>query len=260
MFDNLFTRDRKRANAPPGRRLYAIGDIHGCRAALDALIAVIEADAAAAKTRTGARAQLVFLGDYVDRGPDVKGVIDRLLEIGARRPDTVFLKGNHEAAMLDFLNHPEDMPDWLDWGGMATLESYVGDGGPGRDRRNMDRRGAAEALAAAMPEAHRSFFGSLALYHEAEDYLFVHAGLRPGRALADQQEGDLLWIRKAFHNTRRRQRPAQVVVHGHQPYDKPLDAGWRIGVDTGAYYSGRLTAVALEGEDRRFLSASAPRA
>lgn len=247
MLEKLFKKSRKSAAAPEGARIYAVGDIHGCLPELNALMAAIEADAGA-----DARAQLVFLGDYVDRGPDVKGVIDRLLHIQNERPETIFLKGNHEAAMLAFLAAPEDMTGWLDWGGRETLKSY----GAPHDPKTPHVE-AAGALAAAMPRAHLDFFRSLQLYHEAEDYLFVHAGLRPGRALAEQNEEDLLWIRKAFHNTAAHERPNRVVVHGHQPYDRPLDKGWRIGVDTGVYYSGQLSAVVLEGETRRFITASA---
>ncbi len=254
MLENFFSKSRKRASAPPGLRIYAIGDIHGCRAELNALTARIEADAADAEARNGVRAQLVFLGDYVDRGPDVKGVIDALLTIKTRRPDTVFLKGNHEAAMLDFLDHPEDLPDWLDWGGRETMLSYAPSAAAAA---GPDNRKAAAALEAAIPAPHMAFFRSLKLYHEAEDYLFVHAGVRPGRPLAEQEEQDLLWIRSSFHNARPPLRPGRVVVHGHQPYDRPVDAGWRIGIDTGVYYSGMLSAVALEGARRWFISAKA---
>ena len=249
MLDKLLKKSRKSAAAPDGTRIYAVGDIHGCLPELNALMAAIEVDAGAAQET---RAQLVFLGDYVDRGPAVKGVIDRLLDIRDERPDTIFLKGNHEAAMLDFIRAPEDMTAWLDWGGRETLKSY---GAPHDPKTPYIE--AAGALAEAMPDEHLDFFQTLQLYHEAEDYLFVHAGLRPGRALAEQNEEDLLWIRRVFHNAARHERPESVVVHGHQPYDRPLDKGWRIGVDTGVYYSGQLSAVVLEGETRRFITASA---
>ena len=105
-----------------------------------------------------------------------------------------------------------------------------------------------------MPKSHASFIKDLPLTHIEGDYLFVHAGLRPGVALEDQDEEDLLWIRKRFHKASAKERPAHVVVHGHHPHDKPLDAGWRIAVDTGACWTGRLTAVVLEEKSRRFLS------
>ena len=198
------------------------------------------------------KTQLVFLGDYVDRGPDSKGVVDRLLAIAQTHPDTVFLKGNHEAAMLDFLSDPADMSRWLDWGGRETLRSYGAPATP-KDRNEA----VADAFAQAVPDDHLSFFQSLRLHHIEGDYLFVHAGLRPGRALKDQREEDLLWIRKRFHNAKAHERPAHTVVHGHHPVARPVDAGWRIGVDTGACYSGRLSAAVLEGQTRRFITAGA---
>ncbi|MCK5750595.1 MAG: serine/threonine protein phosphatase, partial [Oricola sp.] len=135
-----------------------------------------------------------------------------------------------------------------EWGGEETLESY------GVDPTGKDPRTLAEELSAAMPKSHHDFLAGLALTHQEGDYVFVHAGLRPGAPLDEQKEEDLLWIRKRFHNAAPDARPEQVVVHGHTPTDKPDDAGWRIGVDTGAVYGGMLTAVVLEGNARRFLS------
>lgn len=249
MFEKLFKNRQNSAAAPAGMRIYAIGDIHGCLAELDALMAQIHEDMASLDQQT---AQIIFLGDYVDRGPDSKGVIDRLLEIKGAHSDVVFLKGNHEAGMLNFLSSPEDMTSWLDWGGRETLKSY----GAPYDPKTPHAE-AATALIEAMPPAHLDFFQSLSLYHEAEDYVFVHAGLRPGRALTEQKEEDLLWIRKRFHNAAPHERPEHTVVHGHQPGSKPINTDWRICVDTGAYYSGNLTAVVLEDNTRKFLTASA---
>jgi len=244
MLGRLLKKGAEKAAAPRGAKLYAVGDIHGCAGLLDALLAKIEKDAAGLEN-----ARLIFLGDYVDRGPDSKGVLDRLIALQARAPETVFLKGNHEAIMLDFLADPSEMLHWLDWGGQETLLSY------GLERiLQKSPEELIEALKAALPSAHADFLQSLALTHIAGDYLFVHAGLRPGVALEDQAEDDLLWIRGAFHHAPAENRPAQVVVHGHQPLAKPLDAGWRIDVDTGACWSGALTAVALEGTKRRFIS------
>lgn len=244
MLGRLFKKNGKMAAAPPGAKLYAIGDIHGCADLLDALIDKIEKDAGGLDA-----AQLIFLGDYVDRGPDSKGVLDRLIALKARAPRTVFLKGNHEAIMLDFLKDPSETLHWLDWGGEETLLSY---GLRGILQKAPDEL--AEALKAQLPEAHADFLRNLALTHLEGDYLFVHAGLRPGVALEEQTEEDLLWIRGAFHHAADEDRPDQVVVHGHQPLKKPLDAGWRIDVDTGACWSGALTAVVLEGTKRRFIS------
>ncbi|MHA7871604.1 MAG: metallophosphoesterase family protein [Hyphococcus sp.] len=242
MLGKLFS-TKHEAEAPEGRRIYAIGDIHGCASLLDELLRRIETDAG------GAPRRLVFLGDYVDRGPDAKGVLTRLIEISRSQTEAVFLKGNHEAVMLDFLAAPEDMDHWLDWGGEETLASYGV--APALGRRPEDL---AAALKAAMPADHLAFLNSLALTHIEGDYLFVHAGLRPGAPLSEQTEEDLLWIRKRFNKTPPDQRPDKVVVHGHQPQKKPDDAGWRIAVDTGACWTGRLTAVALEGTSRQFIS------
>jgi serine/threonine protein phosphatase 1 len=232
-----------RARTPEGLRLYAIGDIHGCAGLLDRLMALIEEDAARG------RSQLVFLGDYLDRGPDSRGVVERLIAIAEKRPDTVFLKGNHEAVFLDFLASPAASEDWLHWGGAETLESY----GVEKPWLRPAEELAAEMLERA-PADHLAFLRGLELARAFGDYFFVHAGVRPGTPLDEQDERDLLWIRGDFHHAAAAMRPDKVIVHGHQPAKKPVDAGWRIGVDTGACFSGALTAVVLEGESRRFLS------
>lgn len=240
----LFGKSGKRAWAPEDARLYAIGDIHGAASLLEQLLEKIDADAGGLDD-----AQLIFLGDYVDRGPDSKGVINRLIQLGADYPQTVFLKGNHEAVMQDFLNDPDEMLEWLEWGGDETLRSYGVSGALAKSGDDL-----AAELARAMPETHFQFLRHLQLTHTAGDYLFVHAGIRPGVPMEEQEEDDLLWIRKPFHNASVDDRPEFTVIHGHHPMKKPLDAGWRIGVDTGACWSGVLTAVVLEDDKRRFLS------
>ncbi len=243
MLGKLFGGKGPVAAAPDGERIYAIGDVHGCDSLLDGLLTLIKTDAADAKSR------LVFLGDYVDRGPNSKGVIDRLVALKAETPDTVFLKGNHEQAMLDFLERPDLNEEWLHWGGDKTLESY---GVSNIWTRHPEAL--AEDLSAHLPDAHREFLESLELWRVFRDYAFVHAGFRPGVALADQTPEDCLWIRGEFHNAEPDKRPREVVVHGHHPVKKPLDVGWRIDVDTGAVWSDALTAVVLERTARRFLS------
>lgn len=233
------------SRAPDGVRIVAVGDIHGRLDLLDRLIAAIDAEPA-----RDVAVRLVFLGDYIDRGPDSAGVVGRLAALKAARPDSVFLKGNHEAAMLDFLAHPEEGKAWLDWGGMETLESY---GVPSPWAK--PPAALASELLDRLPGVHGSFLAGLALSHSAGDYFFVHAGVRPGVALDAQAEDDLLWIRGAFHDAKPAERPDKVIVHGHHPVKTALDAGWRIAVDTGAVWTGVLTAVALEGETRRFISA-----
>lgn len=239
MFGNIFKGPAPASSAPEGMRLYAVGDIHGCADLLDALMDKIAAEESAAL-----RTQLVFLGDYLDRGPDSRGVIDRLLAVRQKRPDTVFLKGNHEDAFLDFLLDPGANADWIEWGGETTLQSY--------GVRAADK--VISRLNETMPDEHRRFLEALPLTAVFGDYLFVHAGVRPGVPLDQQQERDLLWIRGEFHRAPKEKRPDKIVVHGHEPERKPVDAGWRIGVDTGACFTGRLTAVVLEGTSRRFLS------
>ena len=243
MIGKLFQGKGAAAEAPAGERLYAVGDIHGCANLLDALLEKIDAE------RSPAPRRLVFLGDYVDRGEDSKRVLDRLLAIRAAEPGAIFLKGNHEQAILDFLDAPDRNEDWLHWGGDKTLESYgVGD---------IWRKAPADlaaALAAAMPDEHRSFLKSLELWRVLGGYVFVHAGFRPGVPLGEQKEEDCLWIRREFHDAPPEGRPTEVVVHGHHPVKKPLDLGWRIAVDTGAVWSDALTAVVLEGATRRFIS------
>lgn len=247
MLNRFLRQDKRRPSAPDGLRVYAIGDIHGCADALDALLAKIERDA-----QDGPAHQLIFLGDYVDRGPASRDVLDRLVEIAASDADAVFLKGNHEAAMLDFLVDPHDNAAWLEWGGEETLESFGVERVLARPPHEL-----ADDLRARLTGAQISFLMALELHHAAGDYFFVHAGVRPGVPLSEQREDDLLWIREVFHKAAPNERPAQVIVHGHHPVRRPLDAGWRIAVDTGACYGGDLTAVVLEKESRRFLSVDA---
>lgn len=237
---------RAGAKTPGGARICAIGDVHGCAGKLDALLERIAEDDA----RAGSAAQLVFLGDYVDRGADSRRVLERLIALSQTRADTVFLKGNHEDVLLAFLADPAGSAQWLHWGGVETLESYDVAAEAGADPAAIAAR-----ARAAIPAAHLDFLRRLALYRVIGDYLFVHAGLRPGKPIEEQAEKDLLWIRGEFHRAPPSRRPAQVVVHGHQPVHKPLDAGWRIDVDTGACFGGELTAVMLAGEERRFISA-----
>ncbi|MFN0023419.1 MAG: metallophosphoesterase family protein [Parvularculaceae bacterium] len=243
MIGKLFQPKPPAAAAPPEQRLYAVGDIHGCAGLLRQLLKAIEADPGEKPRR------LIFLGDYIDRGEDSKDVLDQLIAIKARDAAAIFLKGNHEQALLDFLDAPDRNEDWLHWGGDKTLESYgvenIWQKAPAR---------LAEELANRLPASHRDFLRSLELWRVVGDYVFVHAGFKPGVALHEQKEEDCLWIRAEFHNTPPDARLEQTVVHGHHPVKKPLDLGWRIAVDTGAVWSDALTAVVLDGTARRFIS------
>ena len=224
-------------------RVYAIGDIHGRADLLDDLLARIEAD------RSGARATLIFLGDYVDRGPNSRAVVERLAALSVRQDDCVFLRGNHEAAMLNFLQAPETGAHWMRIGGDATLRSY-GIEPPARAGAAFAETAA--ALRAALPQAHVSFLNRLSLSMRLGDYVFVHAGLRPGRRLEDQTEADMLGIRKPFLKSA--QRWPFVVVHGHSPVERAHQDQRRIAVDTGAYATGRLTAVRLIDDQVDFIA------
>lgn len=233
--------DAGAAHLPPGQRLYAIGDIHGRRDLLDRLLAAIARDAAEAPP---AERTILFLGDYIDRGPDSADVIERLVQPieGFRK---IALLGNHEALMLRFLEDVDGADLWLTNGGNATLASY--DLSWSGDWPDLQRR-----LRMALPAAHRRFLETLLPCHRAGDYFFAHAGIRPGVALDRQRREDLIWIRDRFLDS-----PADhgaVVVHGHSIRPEPEVRANRIGIDTGAFMSGRLTALCLDGAERRFLA------
>ena len=244
--------ERRRASAPDGVRLYAIGDIHGRFDLLDALLVRIERDQ---RGRAEMPVRLIFLGDYVDRGPDSKGVVDRLVQ-GFSRPYTaVFLKGNHEDMLLSFLADPLAGVNWLRNGGEATLLSYGVEAGVVQCAFWEGQQGLTEAarqFQAVLPAAHLDFYKSLRTFYRMGDYFFTHAGVRPEAPLDQQSENDLLWIRKDFLNWRGDF--GAVVVHGHTPSREPQDLGNRIGLDTFAVRSGRLTAAGFEGSKRWFLS------
>jgi serine/threonine protein phosphatase 1 len=223
-----------------------VGDVHGRLDALDALVGAIRRDA-----RTAAHAVLVMLGDYVDRGPASRQVIERLVELG-RDPhlQTRFVRGNHDDTMLNFLADPAVGPSWCGFGGVETLRSYGVTAPPERD----DAQGWADvsaAFRAAIPDAHVRFLQALEPWVEYGDYFFTHAGVRPGVALAEQDPNDLMWIRETF--LRSSAVFSKTIVHGHTPEPDAFISDRRIGVDTGAFATGRLTAVALEGAGRRLI-------
>jgi serine/threonine protein phosphatase 1 len=229
---------------PPGRRVYAIGDIHGRLDLLHKLLELIEADDAG----SGLDRTVIFMGDYVDRGPESKGVIDLLL--GQKTSAVLCLRGNHDQAVLDFLADAKFYRQWREFGAPETLLSYGVM--PPRFEDDADFERARVEFEQKLPPEHLRFFSALPYSHAVGDYLFVHAGLRPGVALERQDPHDLLWIRDEFLLSRLSF--GKIVVHGHSPTPGPVRRPNRIGIDTGAYATGRLTAVVLEGTDCRFLS------
>lgn len=234
-----------------GLRVYAVGDIHGELALLDRLLGLIAQDAA---RRPDRRAVLVFLGDYIDRGPDSRGVLDRL--IGGTPPgmEARFLAGNHEAALLDFIADPVANARWLGFGGAEALASYGVRASVGvRERARL--KALRDQLLDRLPDAHRRFLAGLEDWASYGDYAFVHAGVMPGRALKRQRRDDLLWLREPFLSSPLRHE--KIIVHGHTIVETPEIHPNRIAVDTGAYATGVLSAVVLDGPERLFLQARA---
>jgi serine/threonine protein phosphatase 1 len=240
----------KKASVPDGMVVYAVGDIHGRDDLLLRLHQSITADIDG--RMSGRRAQVIYLGDYIDRGPDSKAVLDRLLNQPVQGAECIFLKGNHEDAMLKFLDGQESGEQWLLLGAGATARSY---GVSLRDQRGqaLPADAVRTKANAALSQRHLSFLRSLKLCHAVGDYLFVHAGVRPGRCLAEQEPQDLLWIRDDFLRSRRRHE--HIVVHGHAAASGVVVRRNRICVDTMAYATDRLTCLVLEGASRRFITA-----
>lgn len=229
------------ATLRPGRRVYAIGDIHGCLTQLIALHAAIGADLA---QRPVAEPLLLHIGDYVDRGADTAGVVE-LLRRGApiAGVPTVNLKGNHEQTMIEALAGERAAgTDWLFHGGKPALASY-----------GVDPEGPRDAWNKAVPAAHLAFLHGLTMMHREDGYLFAHAGIRPGVPVEQQAPEDLLRIRQPFLFTDRDL--GVVVVHGHTPTSAPVIRANRIGIDTGAVFGGPLTCLVLEGATLGFLTA-----
>ena len=233
-----------------GYRAYVVGDVHGRLDLLDQLLGQIERDWTERPVR---KILLVFLGDLIDRGPQSAQVVERLRTFAAPGVQTVFLLGNHEEVMLRILEGDASViPSWLRFGGAECLASY------GADPRKIARSGDAEAVElvrAAVPGEHVEFLRSFGDTCRFGDYLFVHAGIRPGVSIDEQLQSDLRWIREPFlldetdHGC--------VVVHGHTIIPQVEERANRIGIDTGAYRTGVLTALAIEGAERRYLDTAA---
>ncbi len=233
---------------PPHTRVYAIGDIHGHLSLLQEIHELILEDAARIPE---SRNVVVYLGDYVDRGPDSAGVIERLLSEPLRDFECIYLMGNHEDLLLQYLVDDSVAPFWLPAGGSDTLESY------GVAARSFVHEPSAlaelqKSFQQKLPPRHIAFFEGLSLSHIEGDYAFVHAGVWPGVPLEQQRPQDLMWIRDDFLYSG--EDHGYVVVHGHTPSEYPDFHHNRINIDTGAFYTGRLTALVLHGKIVAFLN------
>lgn len=230
---------KNKPKLPDGVRIYAMTDIHGCAHLLKQMLRVIDADLARSRPHYAIE---VYMGDYVDRGPDSRSTLDILINRG-RRGNTVFLKGNHEVFLGSVLRDPSLLPEWLHVGGLYTLMSYglAPSGTPGDEERQLLVR----ELARAMPRPHLEFLSKLRPTFTCGDFFFVHAGVRPGVPLAEQQETDLLWIREEFLQSR--QNFGKYIVHGHTPVRSPELLENRANIDTGAYATGNLTLMTIQG-------------
>ncbi len=234
------------AAVPANTRYYVIGDIHGRLDLFEAMIAAIEEDDA---TQPGAETHVILLGDLVDRGPDSAGVVARTREWQQERNVRV-LAGNHEEMFLNAFSKPEVLRHFLKHGGRETILSY------GLSKKQFNAMNLDELftmMPQLVPQSERDYIAGFEEMITAGDYVFVHAGIDPAVPLDQQKRSDLLWIRDRFL---RHEGPLdKVVVHGHTIFDQVMDCGNRIGIDTGAFRSGVLTALVLEGDQRRVIQA-----
>jgi serine/threonine protein phosphatase 1 len=228
---------------PESVRIYAIGDVHGRADLLDNVFRRIDADREAAPVL---RPIEVLLGDYVDRGPASREVLDCLIDRRQTR-EMICLRGNHEIFLSEFLSNPATLDEWLRYGGLETLMSY----GLAPGTRSADPARVAAQLRHALPAAHRAFLAELAACFTCGDFFFVHAGIRPGVPLARQDDQDMAWIRHDF--LLHEDEFEKVVVHGHTRVVEPDVRANRINIDTGAYATGRLTCLAIEGAELTFI-------
>jgi serine/threonine protein phosphatase 1 len=234
---------RGEASLPAGLRVYAVGDVHGRADCLTELLERIESDLAESPV---AESRVIMLGDYTDRGPQSRQVVE-MLAARAEQENMVCLRGNHDDWFLRFLTDPDEGDGFLNWGGIQTLESYGVDL-TGAIKSNAEL---ARELTRLVPLSHRRFLSRLRYWHEEGDYFFCHAGVRPGIALHFQDPHDLMWIRGEFHA--HKGSFGKVVVHGHTPQASVDFQPNRINIDTRAFDTGVLTALVLEGNEQRLI-------
>jgi serine/threonine protein phosphatase 1 len=235
----LISRTKRRMPRLPERvRIYAVGDVHGRADLLDQVFSRIDSDLAA---YSDCHPIQVFLGDYIDRGPSSRAVIECLVKRSFTH-EIVCLRGNHETYVFQFLQNPAILADWRQLGGLETLMSYGLK--PSMHCGAAEQVELAKALAAALPNQHRRFLRSLTPSFTCGDFFFVHAGVKPGVPLAQQREEDLLWIRDDF--LRCEDDFGKIIVHGHTPVREPDIRPNRVNIDTGAYATGRLTCLIIE--------------
>jgi serine/threonine protein phosphatase 1 len=231
---------------PEGVRIYAVGDVHGRSDLLRQLFSRIDGDLRANPAKEAIH---VFLGDYIDRGNDSAGVLDFLIA-RSQTNQLYCLKGNHEIFLAEFLENPGVFKPWIQNGALPTLASYGLK--PAINAGVKERAELSASLRNAMPDSHFRFLTELKLSFTCGDYYFVHAGVRPGTPLAIQHEEDLLWIRDEF--LLHEEPFEKIIVHGHTPVLEPEVRPNRINIDTGAYATGRLTCLRLEGDKIGFIS------
>lgn len=230
-----------------GKRAYAVGDIHGCLDETKRLLSLIDADN---ENRSSAETYIVFLGDLIDRGPASRGVIELMMDFPYAFAEPLFIMGNHEEMMVrGLMGEPELLPGWLEHGGFTCAESY---GVPRSHLQGQEPDAMEHILRSAIPKSHAEFLKSFLEYVQFGDYLFTHAGIRPGVPLEQQSARELRWIRGPFLDYEGDH--GVVVVHGHTVNDEIVVKPNRIGVDTGAYKTGRLSALCIEEEHVSFVS------
>jgi serine/threonine protein phosphatase 1 len=236
---------KPRYAVPPGVRVYAIGDVHGCLDELNRVLEAIDQDVGSHRGKS----ELVFLGDLVDRGPQSAEVIERILGGGLPTDSSAVIMGNHEQAMLEcYRGGVATYGSWLQFGGVQTLESY----GLGREEIFAPTFDLAAAMRKSIPPMHIQFLVSLKDYVRHGDYVFVHAGIRPGVSLEDQSARDLRWIRREFLEDTTDH--GFMVVHGHSIVPKVEFRENRIALDTGCYFTGQLSALSIENDTVKILT------